>query len=215
MSAIAPETLAALRDAATARFRAGPLDRDDQSRIALLIQAIKSANALILAKVEAQNLDWWVYRFLHDQFFSEAELASLLARTARWTFNPAVYLEATDLNALLWRRAGIARYLMAPFGPTKAFFEYLALSHAFMAEIRFIRLFPTDWDLTEPFLHALNAIEEENGRQIQVQIRLLKEFDAPEITPLARERIVDRQRDIVVEIFARFLQRLVTAERRP
>jgi hypothetical protein len=211
MSAISPDAMAALRDAASARFQAGALGRDDQSRIALFIQAIKSANALILAKIEMQALDWWVYRFLHDQYFKEAELASLLTRTARWTLNPAVYLEAAGVTALLWQRAEIARHLMTPAGPTKSFYEYLALSHAFMAEIRFIRLFPMSWDLTEPFLHALSEIEEENGRQIQSQIRLLKEFDAPAITPLARERIVDRQRDIVLEIFARFLQVLVSA----
>jgi len=204
-------TIGELKAAAKEHFRARGLGGDDQCRIALLIQAIKSANAMILAKVELQALDWWAYRLLHDQYFKETEMATLLARTARWTLNPGIYWEAARIAMKLWQDARIARHLGSLFVPSHRFFEYLALSHAFMAEIRFLPLLPTTWNLATPFLYALNEIEEENGRQIQAQIRLLKDVKAPAIAPAERERIVEQQRDIVIGLFAEFLRSLLAA----
>lgn len=206
-----PATVAEARAAAKEHFRARGLSGDDQCRIALFIQAVKSANAMILAKVELQRLDWWAYRLLHDQYFKEAEMATLLARTAKWTMNPAVYWDAARITAKLWHDAEIARHLVSSIAVNHRFFAYLGLSHAFMAEIRFLQLFPTTWSLASPFLYALNAIEEENGRQIQAQIRLLKDVEAPAVAPHERERIVEEQRVIVLGVFADFLRSLLRA----
>ncbi|HYM01777.1 MAG TPA: hypothetical protein VET85_02460, partial [Stellaceae bacterium] len=178
----------------------------------LFIQAIKTANTIILAKIEAQALDWWAYRLLHDQYFKEIELATMLVRTVQWTPNPALYFRATAINMLLWQKAEIARHVASPIRPDLNFFEYLGLSHAFMAEIRFVPLFPPEWDFAQPFLFAINEIEEENGRQIQAQIRLLKDIDAPAVAPADRERIVERQRRIVVDVFAEFLGTVLRAK---
>jgi hypothetical protein len=182
---------------------------DDQSRIALFIQSVKTANAMILAKVEVQPLHWWAYQVLHDQYFKEVELATLLARTIRWSLNPLVYRDATRLTFALWQQADIARHVAAPIGMNRGFIEYLALSHALMAEIRFVPLFPPDWDYTQPFLHAIHEIEDENSRQIQAQIRLLKDLDVPAIPLAQREQIVEQQRGIVDAVFADFLTTLL------
>ncbi len=209
MRTLAPKTPAEIKQAAKAHFAEAGLGPDDETRIALFLQAIKTANTLMLAKVETRPLNWWAYRFLHDQYFKEAELATMLARTARWTLNPKVYLEASANTALLWQAAGIAGHILTRWSEPREFFEYLALSHALLAEIRFIALFPTTWDLTEPFLYTLNEIEEENGRQIQAQIRLLNDLKAPALSAIDRERIVDAQRRVIVDLFAKFLTTLL------
>lgn len=198
-----------LKDAVRDRLKVGGLTIDDRSRIALFIQSIKTANALLLARVELQPLHWWAYKVLHDQYFKEVELASLLARTVHWTMNPRVYQDATRLAWALWQDADIARHAASPIGAYRSFVEYLALSHAFMAEIRFMPLCPVEWDYSEPFLFALHEIEDENSRQIQAQIRLLKDMDAPTVPLPERERIVERQRAIVDGLFAEFLQTLL------
>lgn len=198
-----------LKDAVRDRLKAGGLTIDDRSRIALFIQSIKTANAFLLARVELQPLHWWAYKVLHDQYFKEVELASLLARTIQWTWNPGVYRDAARLTWALWQDAGIARHAAARIGANRSFIEYLALSHAFMAEIRFMPLCPVEWDFTEPFLFALHEIEDENSRQIQAQIRLLKDMDAPAVPLPERERIVEQQRAIVDGLFGQFLQTLL------
>jgi hypothetical protein len=200
-----------IKDIIRERFKSGGLTTDDRSRIALFIQAVKTANAMLLARVELQPLDWWAYKVLHDQYFKEIELAALLARTVRWTLNPLVYADATRLNLALWQAADIARHAAAPIGANRNFIEYLALSHALMAEIRFMPLLPVEWDLAEPFLFALHEIEDENSRQIQAQIRLLKDMEVPAVPLPERERIVEQQRAMVDRLFADLLRTLVAA----
>jgi hypothetical protein len=199
-----------LKDAVRDRLKeVGGLTIDDRSRIALFIQSVKTANAFLLARVELQPLHWWAFKVLHDQYFKEVELASLLARTVQWTLNPRIYRDATRLTWTLWHDAGVARHAASPIGANRSFVEYLALSHAFMADIRFMPLLPVEWDFTEPFLFAVHEIEDENSRQIQAQIRLLKDMDAPTVPLAERERIVEQQRAIVDGLFGQFLQTLL------
>ena len=81
-----------IRKLARAFFRANALGPNEQTRICLFFQAIKSINATILARVEFQPFEWLPYKFLHNQYFRELELSTLLGRSTAWTTNPFVYL---------------------------------------------------------------------------------------------------------------------------
>ena len=73
-----------------------------------------------------------------------------------------------------------------------------------MSEIRFIPLLPPETPLTDPFVSALYGIEVENGRQIQTQIRLLKDMEVS-LSQKEKEQVVEKQRDIVLGLFNDFL----------
>jgi hypothetical protein len=90
----------------------------------------------------------------------------------------------------------------------RRFYEYLALSHSFMADVRIIPLLPPVVPLTSKYLTALHTIETENGRLIQSQIRLLKDMEVP-LEVAEKEQIIADQRELVVGVFDRFLQFLV------
>ncbi|WP_290651250.1 hypothetical protein [Aquisalimonas sp.] len=189
-------------------FRNGPPDAEDQTRIALFLQSVKGLNASVLAKLEWQPMDWMPYRWLHSQYYREMELSTLVGRATQWSTQPLIYMEAAQISVDLWGRTQAARYLPGFFEVDKRFYSYLALSHAFMSVIRLLPVLPPSMDLeTDPFLSALKAIEEENGRQIQTQIRLLKELDAG-LSRQRREGIVEDQRQCVEGCFAQFLETL-------
>lgn len=189
-------------------FRNGPPDAEDQTRITLYLQAVKGLNASVLAKLEWQPVDWLPYRFLHGQYYREIELTTLLNRATHWSSQPLIYMEAASHSVDLWNRTEGARYLPGFFEVDKRFYGYLALSHAFMSVIRFLPMLPPSMDLeSHTFLSALKAIEDENGRQIQTQIRLLKDLDAG-LSRQERERIVEQQRERVEGSFAGLLETL-------
>lgn len=186
-------------------FRNGTPDAEDQTRIALYLQAVKGLNVSVLAKLEWQPVDWLPYRFLHGQYYRELELTTLLGRATQWSSQSLIYMEAATLSMDLWTRTEAARYLPGFFEVDERFYSYLALSHAFMSVIRFTPLMPPAVDMeSEPFLSALKAIEDENGRQIQTQIRMLKELDAG-LSRQQREQLVEAQRERVEACFAQLL----------
>jgi len=193
-----------IRKQAKALFGEQRLGPDQQTRIALFIQGVKGINAAILAKIEFQPLEWAPYRFLHNQCFKEVELSTLIARATEWSTNPAVYMDATSLNLALWQETDAAKYLQGPFEIDLQFYEYLALSHAFMADIRFLPLLPAHLPLDTPFLAALAEIEEENGRQIQSQIRLLKDLDLG-LDNDRKEALIERKWTVVESLYDRLL----------
>jgi hypothetical protein len=193
-----------IRKNAKGFFSQHAIGADQQTRITLFLQGVKSINAAILAKVEFQPFEWLPYKFLHNQYFREIELSTLLGKGTSWSLNPFVYLDATNLNMALWQETGAARFMGGFMQADRNFYEYLALSHAFMSDIRFVPLLPTALPLDTPFLSALREIEEENGRQIQTQIRLLKDMEI-DLAPEEKERIVDGQRQLVSRLFDRLL----------
>ena len=187
------------------QLRHGPPDAEDQTRIALYLQAVKGLNASVLAKLEWQPVEWLPYRFLHGQYYRELELSTLLGRATRWSSQPMIYMEAGTLSMDLWSRTEAARYLPGFFEVDERFYSYMALSHAFMSVIRFLPLLPPHMDLeSDAFLSAIKAIEDENGRQIQTQIRMLKELDGG-LSRAERERVVEDQRQRVEASFAQLL----------
>ena len=195
---------AALYDRARDAIAASGFDRDTQTRIALFVGTVKSLNAALLAAAEMLPSNSVAYPFMHGQYFRETEFASLLWRVTRWSTNPQIYWEASAIAAPLWNEWW---RIQGPIGtlldPTSAY-RGLALGHALFACLRFAPVMPRAVDELDPFVVALRRIEQENGRMIQAQIRLLKEM--PIALPLPeREQIVEEERNTVDEMFARFL----------
>ncbi len=184
---------------------------DTQTRISLFLQGVKSVNATILARVEFQPIEWVPYKFLHNQCFKEVELTTLLGKSTAWSSNPLVYLAATQLNLALWQETGATRFMNGILKVDRTFYEYLALSHAFLSVIRILPLLSVQVNLNTPFLAALKEIEEENGRQIQTQIRLLKDMEI-ELSLEEKEAIIESQRQIVEQLFLRLLSELTTSQ---
>lgn len=186
-------------------FSRNDLGSEQETRISLFIQGVKTANAAILAKIEMQPFSWLPYKSLHSQYYKEMELATLLNKATSWSTNPFVYIEASQLNLKLWQKAEIATYLHGFFAPDEIFYNYLALSHAFMSEIRILPILPPTKPLDTPFLSAIKEIEDENGRQIQAQIRLLKGLELP-LSQDEKEQIVYHQRMTVQSVFCELLE---------
>lgn len=201
----------AIRKAAKEFFASTSLGADEETRISLFLQGVKGINATILAKIEFQPFEWLPYKFLHNQYFKEIELSTLLGKGTSWSTNPFVYLNATNLNLLLWQQSEAAKYMHGFLQIDRTFYEYLALSHAFMSDIRLLPLLPTQMNLDTPFLSAVQEIEEENGRQIQTQIRLLKELQV-DLTQQEKEAIIEDKRRAVADLFDRLLAEVVGYE---
>ncbi|HCY62867.1 MAG TPA: hypothetical protein DHV59_08580 [Oxalobacteraceae bacterium] len=180
------------------------LSPEAQTRICLFLQGVKSINATILARVEFQPMEWVPYKFLHNQCFKEVELTTLLGKSTAWSGNPMVFLAATQLNLTLWQETGAPRFMSGFIKVDRSFYEYLALSHAFLSVIRILPLLSVQTSLDTPFFSALKEIEEENGRQIQTQIRLLKDM-AIDLPVEEKEEIIEAQRQIVERLFLRLL----------
>lgn len=177
---------------------------DTQTRICLFLQGVKSINATILARVEFQPMEWVPYKFMHGQCFKEVELTTLLGKSTAWSSNPMVFFAATQLNLALWQETGAARFMGGMLKVDRNFYEYLALSHAFLSVVRILPLVSVQTRLDTPFFSALKEIEEENGRQIQTQIRLLKDM-AIDLSQQEKEYIIESQRQIVEKLFLRLL----------
>jgi len=181
---------------------------DQQTRICLFLQNVHSANTAILAKIEFQQMDWQPYQYLHEQLYKNAEFTTLLNKATSWSINPLVYMETSQINLLFWQKADIAQHLMGFFQVNPSFYKYLALSHALLSVIRFMPLFPPQLELLKhPFPAALNQIEEENGRQIQLQIRLLKDMPVG-LSIQQKEELLENQRNTVSDVFLMLLESL-------
>lgn len=196
-----------IRKRAMEFFKTQGLEADTQTRISLFLQGVKSTNAGILSRVEFQPMEWVPYKFLHSQCFKEVELTTLLNKSTTWSNNPMVYLAATQLNLAVWQETGAARFMNGIMEVDRTFYEYLALSHAFLSSIRIVPLLPVQMLLNTPFLAALKEIEEENGRQIQTQIRMLKDMQI-ELSVEEKEQIIETQRQTVDLLFTRLLSEI-------
>lgn len=200
-----------IRKRAMEFFRKQEIGPDTQTRISLFLQGVKSTNATILSRVEFQPMDWVPYKFLHNQCYKEVELTTLLGKSTTWSNNPMVFLAATQLNLSVWQETGAARFMHGMFKVDRTFYEYLALSHAFLSVIRIIPLLSVQISFNTPFLAALKEIEDENGRQIQTQIRLLKDMEI-DLSLAEKEHIIECQRNIVEQLFTRLLSEVTDSK---
>jgi hypothetical protein len=128
----------------------------------------------------------------------------------RWSSNPLIYFEAAALVEPLWREWLGMQSPLGTLPHGQASYRALAFGHALLARVRLAPVIPANADEADPFVLALRRIEQENGRMIQAQIRLLKEslIDLP---PAERARIVEDEQLVVDAAFARFLSRLAEA----
>jgi hypothetical protein len=199
-------SLEAFNRARAAIARRG-FDADTQSRITLFVNAAKGANATFLGTLDLVPGMSLPQEFIHAQYFREIELASLLGRATHWTLNSLVYVEAQVLATPLWAALWS---IQAPPGPLQdegARYRGLAFGHALLARVRLTPVIPADADESMPYVVALRRLDQESGRQIQTQIRLLK--DAPvALEPAAREAIVQEEQARVDAAFARLLDAL-------
>lgn len=194
-----------IKGAAVDYFSTKTLGSDQQTKISNFLINVRLTNALILSKKDFQPMEWQPYSFLHKQYHKELELASRLQKSTQWSLNPMVYMENSRRNMEFWNKTQAYSYLMSFFSLDRTFYEYLALSHAFMSEIRIIPLFPADLPLDNEFMAVLYDAEVENGRQIQTQIRLLKDMDVP-LSRHAKETIINEKRNIIAGLFEDMLE---------
>ena len=194
-----------LYDRAREAIGARGFDAETQTRIALFVGAAKNVNAAILAAIELQAQVTVAYPFVHGQYFRELEFASLLARVTRWSPNPTLYVEGANLVAPLWQEWLRIQLPVGPALDARAAFTAFALGHALLARVRIAPMIPDGADELDPFVAAIRRIEQENGRMIQAQIRLLKDVPSP-LGVDERERVVEAEQAIVDGAFGRFLR---------
>ena len=205
MSAAATNRIATLYDAARASVAQTGLTADAQTKIALFLGAAKAVNAAMLAPTTLAPSTTVAYPFVHGQWCREIEFASLLARVTRWSANALLYVEGTTLVAPLWHEWWRIQLDGAALLEPRAVYAALALGHALLARVRLAPVLADDGGDLDPFGVAIRRIEQEGGRMIQTQIRLLKDAHVP-LALDERERIVEDEQAIVDAAFARFLK---------
>ena len=111
------------------------------------------------------------------------------------------FLIAAPLWAALWP----ILLPPGPLGDPQARLRGLALGHALLARIRLSPIIPADADEMAPYVAALRRLDQENGRQIQTQIRLLKDVPTG-IDPALCEAMVQEAQSVVDAAFGRLLE---------
>lgn len=194
-----------------------------ETRIALFVCAAKAVNLpfLALAGAAMPPAFAWpglgggsaeagpggiVWQYLNSQIFRESEALALLCRIVRWSPDPRVYMASSGLIAPLSTEAARVGFAGFPRDGQTLGLEALAFGHALLARVRLTPIIPAA-RAQDPFAVALTRIEQENGRLLQTQIRLLK--DGYGDTPLAeREAVIAAKVTIVEGAFDRFLDSL-------
>lgn len=204
------------------RIALAGLTPEIETRIALFVCASKAVNLpfLALAGAAMPPAFAWpglgigvggasgpggiVWQYLNSQLFRESEAVALLCRTTRWSPDPSIYMAGAQLVAPLSAeatRTGFAGLPREGLG-----IEALAFGYALLATVRLTPILPAAV-AGEPFAVALTRIEQENGRLLQTQIRLLKDGYA-EIPLSEREAIIAAKIGLVGGVFDRFLDGL-------
>lgn len=175
-----------------------------QSKLALVLSAAKNANRFFLASLHWLPQAGLVQQFIISQSSRELEAVTLLASTTQWDTSPSLVGDAGGLIAPLMM--AWAQVMMPPgpaFNPA-ACYRGFSLGHAQFSRIRLAAVIPDEVDPLAPFVVALQRIEQENGRLLQTQIRLLKNLGTD--LPLDdREAAVEQDQALVDGVFSRFL----------
>jgi len=197
--------LSELFDRARDAIAARGFDADTQTKIALFVGAAKNANVALLATAEWLPANGIAYPFMHGQYFREAEFASLLARVTRWSPNPQIYSQALALVRPLWQEWWRIQGTLGTVLDPRAAYRGFAFGHALLARVRLTPVIPASANELDPFVAAIRRIEQENGRMIQAQIRLLKDMPVA-IALEERERMVEQEQAVVDAAFTQFLE---------
>ncbi|MBC5784384.1 hypothetical protein H8N03_15630 [Ramlibacter sp. USB13] len=181
-----------------------------QTKIAVLLSAAKTGNLAFHAAMQWAPALGLAQQFVISQASRELEAITLLARTTHWSAPLAVgtaWQVAAPLTAA-WSR------VMQPPGPLfnpAATYAGLSLGHAQFARIRLAPIVPEDADPLQPFAMALARIEQENGRMLQTQIRLLKVL-AGDVPVAEREARIEADQVLVDGVMTGFLDWLAAPE---
>ncbi len=157
------------------------------------------------AEVGATGAIAW--QALNTQLFHESEALTLLLRVTRWAPDPLVYAQSLPLVAPLYAESMRVGFKGLPRPGDAIGIEALALGHALLATIRLTPILPDGPTGQTPFAVALMRIEQENGRLVQTQIRMLKDGYAS-IPVEDREAIIAHKAALVEHAFGRFLDAL-------
>jgi hypothetical protein len=177
------------------------LTADAQTKMALFLGAAKQVNALFMAAFELQpGFHALPYQLFHAQLFREVEHVTLLARVTKWSWKPHLYAKGGWLAAPLWRQLASQRPRPRLKPDGRAVLGALAFGHAVFSEVRLTPVLPAQTPVTDPFAAALRYVEQENGRMVQTQIRLLKD-GFPELSLAEREEAIVAARDVVEKAF--------------
>lgn len=194
----------ALFDLARDRIAATGFTPEIQSKIALVLSAAKNGNLMFQASLQWMPDLGLVQQFLISQSARELEAVTLLARTTKWASDPTLAFEANRIVAPLVAAWG---QIMMPPGPMfspQAVYRGISLGHAQLARIRLLPVIPENADPLDPFVVALQRIEQENGRMLQTQIRLLKNIGT-DIPIEERETLVEQDQELVDGVLNQFL----------
>jgi hypothetical protein len=193
-----------LFDQARDRIAASGFTPAIQSKIALVLSAAKNGNLMFHASMQWMPNLGVVQQFLISQQAREAEALTLLGRTTHWAIDPTLTLTASQMVAPLMLAWG---QIMLPPGPLfnpQSAYRGISLGHAQFARMRLAAIIPDNADPLDPFVVALQRIEQENGRMLQTQIRLLKNVGTD--VPLEeREALVEKDQELVDDVVSQFL----------
>jgi hypothetical protein len=179
-----------------------------QTRITLFLCASKAVNIPFLALAGLAPAGNLVWQALNTQLFRESEAMTLVARSTQWSLDPLIYYQSTQLAQPLYREAARSGFRGWSGSSDGSSFEALAFGHALLATIRLTPIIPQEEVALTPYPVALMRIEQENGRLLQTQIRLLK--DGPGPMPIAdRETMIAEKITVVDSAFSAFLSSLV------
>lgn len=193
-----------LYDQARDRIAAEGFSEAVQTKISLLLCTAKNGNLIFHSGVQwlpSLNL---VQQFMLSQYSREQEAIALLTRTTRWSRDASLLFDANRIVSPLvvaWSQ------IMMPPGPMlnpTAAYRGISLGHAQLARIRLTPVIPEAADPLDPFVVALRRIEQENGRMLQTQIRLLKGVGL-DMPIEAREILVEQDQTLVDGVFSAFL----------
>ncbi len=193
-------------DRVRARLEADGFTPEMETRIAIFLAAAKAINLPFLTMAGAAPATGLAWQALNTQLFRETEALTLLFRVTRWSLDPMVYMRSAQVTAPLYRECARAGLRGWPPTGEGASLDALALGHALLSTVRVSPVVPAR-DAAHPFAVALLRIEQENGRLLQTQIRLLKD-GFPETPIPERERALAAHAATVEAAFSAFLESL-------
>lgn len=194
-------------DRIRARVAAEGFTPDLQTRITLFVCASKAVNMPFLAMASAAPANTLLWQATNSQLFRESEAMALLMRVTRWALGPQAYMASAQLAAPLYAEAARAGFTGWPMTAERAGLDAMAFGHALLATIRLTPILPQTNMALAPYAVALMRIEQENGRLLQTQIRMLKDGFA-DISEERRETAIARKAEVVEAAFDTFLSSL-------
>ncbi len=178
-----------------------------ETRIALFVSASKAVNLPFLSLASAAPATTFAWQAINTQLFREAEALALLMRVTRWTPDPMVYMLSAQLTAPLYAECVRLGWSGGATQGEGIGLAALAFGHALLATVRLAPILPPGEIPANPFAVALLRIEQENGRLLQTQIRLLKDGFAG-VSLSDREVVIAEKAALVEAAFSSFLDSL-------